>query len=98
MHRLRRGGEPDAAAEAAIARSREARGAPLVDRHRLATSKKGERAEGGRVSAPVKFNWDHSEMMGAGRKVNAHDLNEMISQAQNLDSKFSRGSVFTRAD
>ena len=94
----RRGGEPDAAAEAAIARSREARGAPLVDRHRLATSKKGKRAEGGRVSAPVKFNWDHSEMMGAGRKVNAHDLNEMISQAQNLDSKFSRGSVFTRAD
>ena len=97
----RRQDQPDAQTEDAIKKSRESRGAPLVEKHlarAAAESKKPLR--GGRVTdarGGGEFSWDHSEMMGPSRKMNVHDLNGMIEQAKGLDSKFSR-SVFTRQD
>ena len=47
-------------------------------------------AKGGRAPAAAGFSFDHDDMMGASKRITAHDLNGMIADAKNLDSRFSR--------
>ena len=70
-----------------------------MEQHQAAMAKQGKKPQGGRMPASAggaggNFSWDHEEMMGASRRMNAHDVNGMVVQAQSLDSKFSR-SVYT---
>lgn len=81
--------EAEAAAEELMAKHREARGASLVERHKVEPGK-AKKAAGGKEGGKKTFTWSREEDFEQRKKFTPQMYEELLQKSQELDTRFSR--------
>lgn len=79
----------EAAAEELMAKHREARGATLVERHKM-DGDKAKKAAGKKDGSKTSFSWSREEDFEQRRRFTPQMYEELVQKSHDLDTKFSR--------